>query len=451
MSRRRNKPQPEDPPQAEIVPPRSGSAQETVRALDDHARALEGVRRLHLDLAQRLEAGDVLRQRVDTVADRVEQLRLEQDRLVRQVRHGRSGLLRTLVTSAAVLVLGVAGGAWLWHAEGDELAPALGLEPPAAGAPMTAGVGVGVGVAPGASGDPAPSAPAGPPLADVERQELLDQVARAEDSVRSAREERNRQMGENARLRQQLLEKDLRFDEYVKTVELAQADAARRVDPGVSTSRTSERLAGLEEVPLVTRLNDAMFAAGLRTLQLVEAGAVAHHRVEDLLLMEHDRQTGGSEILPARAAWLREGQGVVELVVERTEGDGVSHEAHRLPVWDPAHWEGTGLALDTDFLPVGDVAQALNRLLARQSYRLVGLGGFEDGELRDVVVSQVDPDGTVLLTYVAARGEVVREGPELLLHDGYVEEDGEERPFWRGTSRLPLPGADFVAWQKAVR
>jgi hypothetical protein len=425
----------------------------TVEALAAQAQALEGVRRLHIDLADRLAAGEALRGRVDRVSDGLDALRSDQADLRRTLDRPRGGRVGILLM---VLIVGMAGGVWAWERWADSV-PWL-KDWRRGGAPVSATRGEGLTHIASLAGDDRPpvhetraeepQAPLPGPTATDDR-ELRDRELRAEELLESARAERNKQLGENARLRQELIEQQLRMDDLMKTVgDVAASAEQRRVKP-VVTSRSSDR----EPAPLVTRVNEALLASGLEDIQLVEAGGIEGDSLTDLLVRELDRPTGSFDIYPMKSARLSVHDGLVSLVfTAEPEALGRSGEstAHVLTEWNEAAWIAVGFPVPTGFVPVNVALDALRHLLSYHPYEVVSLGGFQTGELRDVVLAHVTSDGEVLRTFSAPRANVLAEGPELVLHDGVVTEGGIDRPFWHGQSRLPLPGSSFAAWVEVI-
>jgi len=502
MSSSRRKPRPGTTPAA--PGPQEAAAREDPgdlsppmeAALHAHSLALQGMQRLHLDLAERLEAGERLRQRVDQVADEVARLAEEQRRLARRVVRWRRPARGAAAWVAGIVLLGccawVAGRGGLGLA-GDEAPPGNGSRGSAWSSEGSTAEGLRAGAlavdGPGADGAGG-SGPEGAaqaahgflgespglvslPLPLEEQRRLLEQLERAQASMEAARDERNKQLGESARLRQELIAQQLRFDELTKAVEAARlrsdalaegaaADGLPAIEVGAPVAGRGSEVGTASDAlladpavggpSLVSALNGALARCGLRDLQLVEVGRARAEQLDDLLVIEYDRVTGRSEIYPADHARLVAASGVVQLELSLVgpQGEPAEVRSHALPQWDAQAWEGCVLQPPKAFLPVAEVEESLRRLLASHHYELVSLGGYEGGVLRDVVVHLVDSQGAVLLTYVAQRGEVLEEGPELLLRDGSVLEDGVERPFWRGQSRLPLPGSSYADWQRSV-
>lgn len=108
------------------------------------------------------------------------------------------------------------------------------------------------------------------------------------------------------------------------------------------------------------------------------------------------------------------------------------------------------MPLPASGMTVGRALAALERMLGNQPFEIVTLGGVRDEELLDIELRERDSRGMILRIFRAPRAQVLPEGPSLLLLDGEVEVDGEARPFWRGSTRLPLPGSSYAAWLSAL-
>jgi len=428
--------------------------QEPLEALNEEARAIEGVRRLHLELAERFEAGEALRTRVDQMRNGLEDVRMEQSKL----RHDVERQQGRRFTMLAVLLGGILVGAFAWErwahstpgsrvlrSSGGAASESLG-DPSARVAAM--------GLANGGTGDALSSDEGVESIWSAETIESLTvedvralwaHALKTEQRLESVREERGKQLGEIVRLRQDVLQKQLRLDEIVKTVTSATALAeSRRVEP-VSVSRSADR----EPAPLVTGLNAALTGSGLPYLQVLEAHRIEGKFVMDLILREEDRLSGISDVYSIKSMHLlvEDGQVSLELTGIPSESEAASEPVvHQLPTWDPIAWEAAGLVVPAGFIPVDAARDSLERLFEYQPFEVVSLGGFRDGMLRDIVLRQLAPDGEVLRTYSALSGVVLAEGPELVLYEGVVTEGGVDRPFWKGQSRLPLSGSNYAVW-----
>ena len=121
-----------------------------------------------------------------------------------------------------------------------------------------------------------------------------------------------------------------------------------------------------------------------------------------------------------------------------------------MPRVDAEAWAAAGMPLPTGTIFVATARVALESLLQGQPYQLVSLGGFTGDELLDIELRELDAEGLTLRTLRAARAQVLPSGPTLVLYDGEVTANEVTRPFWRGSTRLALPGASYSAWLSAV-
>ncbi len=502
-----------------------------VEALAAHVQALEGVRRLHLDLAERLAAGEALRGRVDEMSDGLHEVRAEQRELNRRLEEDRLRAdARRGGRAAWVVLLLVAfglGSVWAWERWADEVPLFKSWRRQGASSTQRA-LAQRVAADSGLEGQRAddesraaqalaPSTPrAAPPGSTgeattyAELESLRQRAESAEAQLTSARNERNKQLGESSQLRQALIEKQMQLDEAMKGVSAVVADAQlRRANEPVRVSSSVQRAAELDlngSVPLVTRVNAALKASGLRDLKVVEVGSIQAGALSDLIVMDSSENQELPLIQSIPRAELSEERGVVSLVFtehlkdpeSRLEGEviggapslndlpvrasapgglsfelpeglteGVEQSAgsnletiapegpvilarHPLPNWDREAWERVGVAVPLEFISTDVVEQSLRDLLEIHHYELVSVGGFQAGELQDVVLRQLAPDGQVLRTFRAQRGVLEEEGPELVLSGGTVTEGDQQRDFWRGQSRLPLPGSNYAAWAEVI-
>ncbi|MDG2149724.1 MAG: hypothetical protein P8N09_09375 [Planctomycetota bacterium] len=419
---------------------RSADVPVTPGALQEESRGIEGVRRLHLELAERFEAGEALRIRMDQMRDGLDDLRMDQSRL----RHDLERRQGRRFTILVVLLGGMLAGAFAWERWAHNSS-----KPDTSSAQMAA-----MTLSQGEMGDALSS---GEGVESLWSAETLDSMS--EDDVRdlwvhalkteqrldSVREERGKQLGEIVRLRQDVMQKQMRLDEMVQTVSSAAALAEARRDEPISVSRTIDR----EPAPLITGLNTALTGSGLPYLQVLEAGHVEGDLVMDLILREEDRLSGISDVYSMKSLRLlvNDGQVCLELTGFPSESEPLAETVlHSLDVWDAAAWEAVGMVVPTGFIPVGVAKKSLEQLLEYQPFEVVSLGGFRDGMLHDIVLRQLGPSGEVLRVYSAPTGVVLVEGPELVLHDGVVTEGDVDRPFWKGQSRLPLPGSNYAVW-----
>jgi hypothetical protein len=115
--------------------------------------------------------------------------------------------------------------------------------------------------------------------------------------------------------------------------------------------------------------------------------------------------------------------------------------------------------IDDGLWSVATVRTRMARLLAQSTnaggaaWRLVGLGGIRDGELRDVQFAEIHSvTGGVSRRLFADAGRIRAGkdgGIEISLTDGTVRRGDRAAPFLDGRFRLILPYADVAAWRAA--
>ncbi len=118
-------------------------------------------------------------------------------------------------------------------------------------------------------------------------------------------------------------------------------------------------------------------------------------------------------------------------------------DVDRHVVHDDGHWDRMGVVL------------ALNRLLridaAAGIWRVVSLGGVDEGVLREVQIDQLDREGRLEKKLFADRLTVQEQkhGVVLLLEDGAQLRGDVKTPFLDGRYRIFLPRADLAEWRAA--
>lgn len=115
--------------------------------------------------------------------------------------------------------------------------------------------------------------------------------------------------------------------------------------------------------------------------------------------------------------------------------------------------------IDDGLWDVATVRTRMARLLAASSnaggaaWRLAGLGGIREGELRDVQFAEIDSvTGEVSRRLFADAGRIRAHkdgGIEISLTDGTVRRGDRAAPFLDGRFRLVLPYADVTDWRAA--
>jgi hypothetical protein len=77
------------------------------------------------------------------------------------------------------------------------------------------------------------------------------------------------------------------------------------------------------------------------------------------------------------------------------------------------------------------------------------LQGWDGSTLLGLELSRPEPGGGERIVR-AARASLSPVGPELVLEQGSIRTRGDERPFFGGTYRIALPGADYGSWLASV-
>jgi hypothetical protein len=247
------------------------------------------------------------------------------------------------------------------------------------------------------------------------------------------------------RLRQQLIEKEQRVEALMEAVGKLRSAEDGQDSSYASVSRTSERMGD----PTLLDLNAALREGGVADMRVLELDGHGVNEVLGLMVSLPAREDGYGGVQRWDRGFLEVQDGVPRLVLERQDPEE-DLPTQRVEVEvreaDRDLFALAGLPLADDQVLVGDAAEALRGLLATQSYELLSLGGVRGAELLDVVLLEFDPQGILLRRLEAGRAQVLSAGPTLLLEDGEVIVDGESRPFYRGTLRLPLPGAPYADW-----
>jgi len=298
--------------------------------------------------------------------------------------------------------------------------------------------------------------------AERERADALDtRIGRAEQELAAVTEDRNVQLGVATRLRSEVDALQARLDETLALVESARA---RREEREQARARPAIEVSGGEgqggdegdETESLRRLNEALVKSGVDDLKILEYGTMADGRATDLLLFRGGPFAEPATLAAQSARLLVEERGsILRLEGVRDPRDGPRAEALPrldvdLPAIDLAAWESAGLASPTGLAPLPDVEQALAALLEPTTFGLDDLGGWNGEALLDVALRERDDYGATRRVLRADRAVVDAAGAALVLEDGTVEAHGEIRPFFRGTFRLELPGADLEAWREAV-
>jgi hypothetical protein len=432
------------------VPPSSGSEGQLAAALVMQAQALDAMRHAHSELLIRLEQGperQALAGALDELRSATERVREGQERAARRLSRSRRRF--ALLGGLALLVAAASGAIVLWSTDrllgdagsreqerreqGTTLAQlAERLDGQQAELRQRADDAL-------AARDDAQQA-----LAEVrERFEALGadlEVARRESEANKQLAERERDrhlsaLGESARLREQLLERDSKLEQIGHT--LGDLQAGRAVAPAAAIVGSSAGAAGL-----ASRVTSALRGSGVHGISVVEAGAVLEGALSGLLVVHE-----ATEETPSRAVHAERGELAVEAgqPVLRLSNAGTTLESVPLPSIERASWQQLGLALPDAALSVTRLSAALTALIGPQGWRVAELRGWDGETLRGLKLEQVEASGHVTRVLRAERG-LVRAGPELELKDGTLRVGEDERAFYAGVYRLALPGANLEAW-----
>jgi hypothetical protein len=276
--------------------------------------------------------------------------------------------------------------------------------------------------------------------------ELEAAQVQLESDLTAAKDERLKLIGESARLLEQVLDRDRKLDVLNRSI-------GELHDQGVA-SHASSVVTSTRGEGLAARASEALRRGGAAQSSILQARLGQDGALHDVLarVTEDDQPP---RVLSAERAVLVTALGHASL---RLEGVSATDDAGAappdivdidLPSYDPAPWTALGLVVPGPFRAASDVTAALNGLLQRFGWQLEALGGVDGETLLGLELSQVEAGGRVLRTLRAARGSLAA-GPELTLWEGAVTTNGDERPFFGGVFRLPLPGLDAAAWSAAL-
>jgi hypothetical protein len=439
-------------PGAELVALSSDGRLATALLLQ--AQALDGIRQAHAEMLRRLDdgGGGALRRSVEELHSTLENLEQMQRQTVSQLARARRRARRRTLLLAASLLVALGGVAWFVHAELDGVlgdlragADRAGLQESLATAlERSHGERAGLSTA----------------LTGTERTvaTLREELAAAEQSgeqleaeLHRTRDERNQHIGESTRLREQVLERDRRLEELTRSI------GALREEQVVRAAAPDGRIVATEGNPgsLAVRATQALHGSGAAGAQVLEAVAVIDGALTGLLLrLAPATGDGAARVVTVERATLATdgGRAVLRLWGVR-ESDGQELRASEdleLPALAPEAWLALGVLPPAGYTPVPRVMAALDALLAPHGARVVRLRSFDGALLGELEVRLEDGQGVLLRTLKAASGEVLAVGPELVLRDGTITIEGDERPFFRGEFRLPLPGGDYGRWLSAI-
>ena len=424
-------------------------------ALMLQAQALEAMRQAHSDLLMRLEQGPerkALAKALEELRTSTDRVREGQEHAARKAARGRRRF--ALVGALALLVAGGSAVAVVWSGRrlADETArrEAAAREQTVALAALTERLdGQQVELRQRADDALAARDMAQQALADVRDRVAalgsdLDDARRDRDSEK-ARADREREqhltaLGDGARLRDQLIERDRKLDELNHT--LADLQQGRIIPPATDPVEAKASPAGL-----AARVTSALRGSGVRGVSVVECGGVSEGCLTGVLLL-HD----ATDEAPGRAVHAERAELAVEAGVPalKLTSAGELPESVPLPAVDRLAWRQLGLAVPEAALSAARLAAALGALVAPQGWQVAELRGWDGETLRGLRLEQLDASGRVTRVLRAERGAVLA-GPELELKDGTLRVGTDERAFYAGVYRLQLPGADLASWLTALQ
>lgn len=272
------------------------------------------------------------------------------------------------------------------------------------------------------------------------RQDELQAQAARERDLRLAN------LGETARLREQVIEGERRLADLTRTVsELQPAPVAPPAPAIVTTASTTGQLA--------RQATGALKASGVPDVSIVELGTVSEGVMHGVLVMHADPEGGPPRVLRAGQAGIVAVGGLTALRLDdvvAADGSPAPAELLPLPELDRAAWEQLGVAVPAGAVAVSRLAVALGALVEPHGWRVAELRGWDGQALSGLRLEQLDVNGRVTRALRAERA-VVLPGPELELSAGTLTVDGNERPFFGDVYRLALPSGDFGAWLLALQ
>ena len=441
-------------------------------ALVMQAQALDAMRRAHSDLLARIEQGperEVLLGALEELRASTDGVREAQERAGRRLARARRRLV-----GLAVLALVVAGGgaaAAVWAAssvaEGlpaarADLAAALAAQEQSRRAQDEALAGLTARLDRDVTGlqqraaaaDDARDAAQQALAAERQRADAADaglaELRRDRDSqqlrAEHERDEHLTALGDNARLHQELIDRDRKLDELTHTL------AALQPGHAVPAAAGAAPTAGIVPAPataagLSGRVTAALHASGVKDVAVVEAAEVRDGVLLGLLVVHEATDSAPSSATRAErgAIVVAEGGPALELT-----SAGAAPEDVPLPALDRESWKRLGVAVPDAAVSVARLSDALSALISPQGWRVAELRGWDGDALRGLRLEQADSTGHVSRVLRADRGQMLP-GPELELRDGTLKVGDDERAFFQGVFRLPLPGGDFGAWLAALQ
>ena len=432
------------------VPALPVSEAQLTAALVMQAQALDAMRRAHSDLLLRLEQGperEALASALEELRASTERVREGQDRAARRMARSRRRF--AWVGAAAVLVAVASAVAVSWSAHRMQLGAAERDQDRREQSEALAGLAARLDSQEAelrrraddavAARDAAQQA-----LADVRdganavNAELTE--TRRDRDAQKARADREREehlsaLGDSARLRDQLQERDTRLADLGHT--MADLQQGRSIVPATGIVASSANAAGL-----AARLTLALRNSGARGVAVAEAGGVQDGVITALLVVHEATEDAPSSATRAERGEIAVQDGRTVLLLSSA---GQTPESVPLPDLDRTAWKQAGVSLPATAVSAKHLATALGALLATQGWSVAELAGWDGESLRGLRLEQREPSGKLARVLRAERGTVLA-GSELELKDGSLRVGDDERGFYAGVYRLPLPGADLSAW-----
>lgn len=265
----------------------------------------------------------------------------------------------------------------------------------------------------------------------------------------SIRDDRLDQIGQNARLTEQVLERDRRIAKLQSALaELREAAAAGLARPaGTIVTRTASDGA----TSLAALVSEALRRSGAPAVQVAEAAGPRDGALVDLLLILDEHEGESRVVEAARARLASDGRGLQLLCSEAGAPGGAAPGAFsiELPSPDLAAWQALGLPLPAGYLERSAVVAALALVVEPHGWSVGALQGWDGSALVGLELRRDEPGGGERLVR-AARASLSPVGPELVLEDGSIAVRGDERPFYGGVHRIALPGSDYGCWLASV-
>jgi len=279
---------------------------------------------------------------------------------------------------------------------------------------------------------------------------LVASQAEMDSQLGEVRQERNRQIGESARLVSQVLEGEHRLQELSLTV----ADL-RLAQPAVVAPVASAIIASPASAPdgMAGRLTGALRSSGVSDLTVLEVGSISDGALHDLLLRQTFADGGEALVLQAGLARIVIERGIARLRLDPVREQGAEQDSVMdvpLPALQASAWRDAGVTVPGGFVPLPQVMSALDLLLTGAGWRATRLESFDGDVLGGLELVQEDENGNVRRSIRASSGFVLPTGPELELRDGSIRIGEDDRPFYRGVFLLPLPGSDYGGWLAAT-